>query len=236
MENRNMVGGGYDYAIYPSLLDAYLRYKRTDDDETFQALFDKINGVRSEQTEAQLRGIAFESVVNDLIDGTDVDLNEVGTHFVRDGFSFSLELMYKIASKLRHCEMKQNYVESVIETRVGRIKLYGIIDYRFEDMLVDLKSTSNYKVNKYTNSKEITHTQHLVYPLIRKNMGTPIRAFKYVVSDFENDFQETYIPNENMESKLMAIIYEFVGFINYYKKNITNMKVFGQVKEVSLCS
>ncbi|RZK77501.1 MAG: hypothetical protein EOO85_08720 [Pedobacter sp.] len=215
----------FDYAIYSSLLDAYLRFKRTDDDETFSAVFDKINGVKSEQTEQQAKGVAFESLVNDLIDGHSVYNNSAP--YIRDSFSFKAELVEKIAAKLGKCKGKQQYISTIIDTRIGRIKLYGIIDFEFDDMDVDLKSTGNYKLNKYIDSKEIKHTQHLVYPLIRKQTGKPVKAFKYVISDFENDFQETYLPNENMEFKLMQIIYEFIAFINHYKANITDMKVFG---------
>jgi hypothetical protein len=217
----------HDYAIYPSLLDAFLRFKRTDDDETFSALFDKINGVKSEQTEAQAKGVAFESIINDLIDGKDVDMNDSSTRFVRKGFEFTVDLVYKMASKLRKCSGKQIYISTIIQTPLGAIKLYGIIDFKFNEMLTDLKSTGNYKLNKYTDSKEIKYTQHLIYPLILKNTGEPVTAFKYLVSDFENDFQETYIPNDHMEFKLMQIIYEFITFINHYKANITDMKVFG---------
>lgn len=225
--SNNLKDQDVDYAIYPSLLDAYLRFKRTDDEETFSALFDKINGVKSEQTEQQLKGVLFEQCINDLIDGKDIQLSDDAKSFKCGPFAFKIDLMYKIASKLRKCRMKQNYIECIINTKVGKIKLYGIADYRFDDMLVDLKTTASYKVNKYTDSKDIKYTQHLMYPLIKKHLGTPISAFKYVASDFENDFQETFIPTENMEHKLMAIIYEFIVFINHFKVNITDMKVFG---------
>lgn len=211
-----------DYAIYPSLLDAFVRYKEHDDDETFAALFDKINKVKTPQTEEQLKGVAFESCINALIDGKDVELSNNGKMFLHSGFEFKVDLMFKISSKLRNCQMKQNYLECIVDTKFGKIKLYGIADYRFDGMLVDLKTTANYKINKYK-----IHTQHPVYSLIRKQMGQPLKAFKYVISDFENDYQETYIPTDAMHFKLMQLIYEFITFINYYKPNITNMKVFG---------
>lgn len=219
----------HDYAIYPSLLDAFLRFKRTDDDETFAALLDKINGVKSEQTEAQLKGVEFERLIGMVINANKTkqhDLLRLDT-YKTDNFEFSANLVNRISDKLSARQTEQEYIEAIIDTRMGRIKLYGIVDYTFEGMLADLKSTGNYKVNKYTDSKDIKYTQHLIYPLIRKHLGKPVQAFKYVITDFENDYQETYIPSENMEFKLMQIIYEFIAFINYYKPNITNMKVFG---------
>lgn len=235
MENRNMVKGEYQYAIYPSLLDSFLKYKKADDDETFAYLLDKINKVKTEQTEQQLKGIEFENLVGLVINANKTHQHDLLKQdhevYETDNFEFKAGLVNKIADKLRGRQMEQNYIEAIINTKVGRIKLYGIVDYRFEDMIVDLKTTGNYKINKYTDTKDWKYTQHLIYPLIRKTMGNPVKAFKYVVTDFENDYQETYIPTEAMDIKLMQLIYEFVAFIEYYKPNITDYTVFGGRKE-----
>jgi hypothetical protein len=227
MKTNFIIDSQCDYAIYPSLLDAYLRYKRHDDDDTFAALFDKINKAPTEQTDVQRKGVVFEQCVNDLIEGKSVASCPASTHYVCGQFLFKIELINKIADKLRNCKKKQYYIESIMTTKVGKIRLYGIADYAFDQMIVDLKTTGNYKINKYTDSKDLKYTQHLVYSKIRKEMGKPLDAFKYVVSDFENDFQETFIPTQTADTKLMQIIFEFVAFINYYKANITDGTVFG---------
>ena len=216
-------GSKVDYAIYPSLLDAYLRFKRHDDDETFDTLFCKINKIKTEQTEGQLKGVEFEDLVNQRIDGQDLVLStDKPDHYKSENFEFLCEPIDSIANQLRNCIDKQVYMETLINTPLGVVKLYGIIDYEFPDMIVDLKGTSNYKCNKYKDN-----TQHAMYSLIRHVNDLPIEAFKYKVSDYVNDFQETYIPSENMFDKLMITIYGFINFINYYKANITDTKIFG---------
>lgn len=216
-----------DYAIYPSLLDAYLRFKRRDDDETFTSLFDKINKVAQiEHTEHQAMGIEFEHCVNDVIDGfkcaglTDPVIED--NHYITNNFKFKVDVVDKIANRLSRAIKKQEYMEAIIPTHLGNIKLYGIADYSFPEMLTDLKTTSYYKCNKYKDN-----TQHSTYSLIREVNGNPIKAFKYLATDFDKVYQETYIPNEVMHQKLMFTIFEFISFIEYFKKRITDVKIFG---------
>jgi hypothetical protein len=212
------------YAIYPSLLDAYLRFKRHDDDETFNALFDKINGVKTEQTDQQLKGVEFEKLINDLIDGKCVNL--VDGHYITDYFSFTVDLVDKIAIRLQQASVKQQYLEAIIPSHLGNIKLYGIADYTFPEMITDLKTTGNYKCNKYKD-----YTQHPAYSLISEINGNPIMAFKYLITDFNKLYQETYIPTLGMHQKLMATIFEFINFIEYFKSNITDEKIFGKERQ-----
>lgn len=213
-----------DYAIYPSLLDAYLRFKRHDDDETFDSLFDRINKVRTEQTEAQLKGVEFEDCINKGLDGVLFPMVNVDgiDLYKTENFQFKKHLIDKIVTTLSHSIAKQQYLETIIHTPVGNIKLYGIADFMFPEMILDLKGTGSYKCNKYKDN-----SQHPVYSLIMELKRKPIKAFKYLVSDFEKDFKETYIPNHNMYLKLMQTIFEFINFINHFKSNITDEKIFG---------
>ncbi|MDB5288574.1 MAG: hypothetical protein JWR05_3523 [Mucilaginibacter sp.] len=215
------------YAIYPSLLDAFLRFKRRDDDETFLSLFDKINKVPGEQTEHQLKGIEFEQCVNDLITGHktgDFSFTLIQNGFYETkNFKFKADVVDKIANKLQYATKQQEYIEAIIPTTVGNIKLYGIVDFSFPEMIVDLKGTSNYKCNKYKDN-----TQHSTYSLVRNLNGSPIKAFKYIVSDYNKVYQETYIPNDTLHQKLMFTVLEFVSFIEYFKNHITDTKIFGE--------
>jgi hypothetical protein len=213
------------YAIYPSLLDAYLRFKRHDDDETFDALFDKINGVKTEQTEQQLKGVEFEQCVNDLLLPNGY-VDRVDDLYITDTFNFSVELVDKIVSKLHNSTAQQEYLKAIIPSHLGNIKLYGIADYSFPEMITDLKTTGNYKCGKYKD-----YTQHPTYSLIRELNGSPLKAFKYLITDFTNDYQETYIPTAGSHQKLMGTIFEFINFIEYYKSNITDGKIFGQERQ-----
>ncbi|WP_114937533.1 hypothetical protein [Mucilaginibacter endophyticus] len=215
-----------NYAIYPSVLDAYLRFKRKDDDETFKSVFDKINHVRGEQTEQQAMGEEFELCVNDMI--TSIKTGDYSLTLYQDGyyrtknFKFKADLIDRIATKMQHATKKQEYMEAIIPSHVGNIKLYGIADYTFPEMITDLKTTQNYKCNKYKD-----HAQHPSYSLIRELNGAPLKAFKYLVSDFDKVYQETYIPTPGMHQKLMITLFEFINFIEYFKDYITDTKIFG---------
>lgn len=206
-----------DYAIYPSLLDAYLRYKRNDDEETFISLFNRINKIQDDEVpEHVLKGIEFENLVNAIvIDGLPEDFYDTGDNDL-------IPLARKIAGKLEKSSAIQKYEETILVTHYGKIKLYGIIDFDFPEMITDLKTVVNYSCNKY---KE--YCQHPCYSLIRHQNGNPIKAFKYLITDFKKVYQETYIPSPLMYDKLMFTIYEFISFINHFKKYITNEKIFG---------
>lgn len=215
-----------DYALYPSILDSYLFFKKRDDDETFKSLFDKINKVKTEQTEEQIKGVEFELCVMNRINelkGLPVLNYYEDSVYITDNFKFDADLINKIAFKLQHSTAQQQYLEAVIPSHLGNIKLYGFSDFTFPDMISDLKTTNNYKCSKYKD-----HCQAPSYSLIQQINGSPIKAFKYVASDFERMFIETYIPKENTYRKLMSTIFEFISFINYFKSYITNEKIFGQ--------
>ncbi len=214
------------YAIYPSLLDTYLRFKRHDDDDTFNAVFDKINKVHTEQTEQQLKGIEFEGLINAKIAGQELIPADDRRYYLSDNFQFKAELVNKIADKLQLATKSQEYLEAIIPSHLGNIKLYGIADYSFPEMIVDLKTTGNYKINKYKDNM-----QHPVYSLIKKLNGNPLKAFKYLATDFDNAYQETYIPTVNLHQKLMITIYDFIYFIEYFKNYITDEKIFGKERQ-----
>lgn len=200
-----------DYAINPTLLDSYLRFKRKDDDETFDSLMCKINGIKQELApevmEVIQKGIDFEDTINQALQG-----GEIEKTFITD----------KIVAKLTHCTGQQVYQEAFIHTPYGIIKLYGIIDYDFPEMIVDLKTVVHYSCGKYSD-----YSQHPMYSLIRELKGNPLKAFKYLITDFNRVYQETYIPSNHMYMVLMQNVYEFIAFINHFKPHITNTKIFG---------
>lgn len=208
-----------DYAINPTLLDSYLRFKRKDDDETFDSLMCKINGIKQElDPEVQQTiqdGINFEELVNRLLDKKD------DKSWYSDAIG-NIGIAMAIQNKLQHCVGMQVYQEAFIKTPYGIIKLYGIIDYDFPEMIVDLKTVVHYSCGKYSD-----YSQHPMYSLIRELKGNPLKAFKYLITDFNRVYQETYIPSNHMYTVLMQNVYEFIAFINHFKPHITNTKIFG---------
>lgn len=215
-----------DYALSPTLLDSYLYFQKINDDESFTAIFNKINKVYSEQTELQQKGSEFEKIVSDKI----IELNsgiksleKIDDLYHTDNFSFKADLVDKFGNKLRYAKTQQELISAIIPSSVGNIKLYGFVDFGFPEMDADLKTTSQYKLLKYQKN-----CQHKSYSLIRKLNGVNLKKFYYLVTDFERYYQEAYIPNEKMYRELMEVIFEFIAFINYFKGYINNNKIFGE--------
>lgn len=215
-----------NYQIYPSLLDSYARFKRHNDEESLNNLLATINKEPRVRSEQALKGIAFEECVNASIDLMNSGSNELRVVKIFDGgesFEFNPEVIRQAAGRLKNATQKQEYIEAVIDTPVGNVKLYGIIDYRFPNMIADLKGSENYSYGQFED-----HAQHTCYSIISKANGQPISAFKYVISDYRNVFVETYIHSQNAENKFISLVVEFCRFLDHMKKFITNGKVFGK--------
>lgn len=206
----------FDYSFYPTLLDSYFRYKKSEDELSFIQLFDKINKVESEPDEARLKGIAFENLINEMI--TTENVNCINGMFLSNDFEFNESIVLKIYEKLKRCSKIQSYQEKIIETEKGKIKIYGFFDYKFPQMTVDLKTTSNYSFGKYENNMQHKFTSLL----------TDDEEFNYISTDFEYLYSENYWLTDKVRKQAMTDIFEFIDFINYFKKYITDGKIFGK--------
>lgn len=206
----------FDYSFYPTLLDSYFRYKKSEDELSFIQLFDKINKVESEPDEARLKGIAFENLINEMI--TTENVNCINGMFLSNDFEFNDSIVLKIYEKLKRCSKIQSYQEKIIETEKGKIKIYGFFDYKFPQMTVDLKTTSNYSFGKYENNMQHKFTSLL----------TDDEEFNYISTDFEYLYSENYWLTDKVRKQAMTDIFEFIDFINYFKKYITDGKIFGK--------
>ena len=202
------------YAFYPTLLDSYGRFKRSEDDLSFNDLFDKINKVKSETDEQRLKGIAFESLINEMIHSGNV--NCINGQFLSGDFQFDERVVLMIYEKLKRTTKIQSYQEGIIETSKGNVKLYGIFDYEFPEMTVDLKTTANYRFGKYENNM-----QHHFTSLI-----TDKKEFNYVATDFEYVYIENYWLTDKTKKACMDEILDFIDFIEYYSKLITDRTIF----------
>lgn len=207
-------------SIYPTLLDSFFWYKKMGD-QKLQELLDKINRVQpSEFPLAALKGIQFEDCVNRLLKKQPLDLH--GEFYKTPDFEFNTDIVDKIANKLSRAEKQQEYIEAIIPTEIGNIKVYGFVDYSYPNMLVDLKTTGKYSIGKFQNNN-----QHKAYSLVKKTNGTPIDKFNYLVTDFKNIFVETYETNDQHHNEFLQEVYEFWDFLQFYKSDITDKKIFG---------
>ena len=210
----------YDFAVTPTILNAFNRYMRNDDDESWESLFKIINGDKRDLPDGVLKGIQFESLINKMIDGCEPEVVEGVVSF--GGYQFKADVVHRVHDKLVACQTKQEKISAVIPSHLGFIKLHGVLDYGYPKMITDLKTTEVYKCNKY-----IKNTQHPIYSLIRKLKGNPVDSFKYLVTDFEKVYQETYVPTDKMFQNLLFNVFDLINFLNMYRDYITNTKIFG---------
>jgi hypothetical protein len=209
------------YKIYPTLLDSLYWYTKFPN-KNYQELLDKINRVEKPMPEAAKKGVAFEALVNDVIDGVKLEVDGFN-QYEKDGLKFGTKLVNKIAEDLNHCSKKQEFVTGRVETSVGIVELYGFIDFTFDNHIVDLKTTS-----KYTKEKYINNHQHICYPLIKDLNGGFVDGFSYYVTDFKDTYIETYEYNKELFNNILdKSIILFDKFVQENQNKITNTKIYG---------
>lgn len=236
-----------DFRIYPTLLDAFTRYLRAADiheelwgfseqapefrwEDAERELIDRINRVEF-KSEAAERGTAFNMLVDAIAndqgdipgrrhDGTWEILQLNGTDYM-----FNSRKLHQIAERYRDA-IAQVYVERTIDTRHGRVLLYGYIDELLPDVIVDIKTTRKFKVNKFRHN-----WQHIVYPYCVNNRY--LRDFRYdvVILDKNGNIDHTatdcysYVP-ERDEPRLRTHIEGLIDFVLEHRDRITDKRFF----------
>lgn len=212
------------YHIYPTLLDSFYWATRFNNEAKKKELIDKINKVPTPMPEAALKGVEFEGLINDLLDGKEYEINLYGQYSTK-GFEFSKRVCDKVIEKLGQPVKKQEFVSAEIKTGKGDVKMYGFIDYSYLGKYVDLKTTGKYTVGKY----QINH-QHIAYPLIAEKNNIKIDNFEYVVTDFKDCYTETYNYNQEAKDYLIHKLECFIDWLEQpeIKLQITHPKIFGK--------
>lgn len=237
----------YDYQFYPSLLDKFNKYLHAEtvaqmpwndsksfsevEQELYNELIDSINRVERPRNEAAEKGIAFNKLIDLLILGANVTeacindkllyhvVLEVGEENIN--FFFDKKLSDDIYNYLWG-SMSQQFVEGLISTSKGSVRLYGFADYVRRNVCADLKTTSRYNFWDYKAGLQ----RHL-YPYCLNQMGCEIDTFDYVVTDFNVYYFETYtyLPKQS-ECYLRDICERFISFIEANRDKITDKKIF----------
>lgn len=207
------------YSIYPTLLDSFYWYKRGYNEK--QELINKINRVKTEMPEAAKKGVEFEGVINMLLKANNHKLLMDVEYYQTENFVFKPEIVNRIALKLANAIRQQEYIEAVVQTPIGGIKVYGFIDYSYPDMFVDLKTTGSYKKDKYK-----INNQHKCYPLLAQINGRSISKFNYLVTDFTQMYIEPYTHNSSMTDEFIFNLVEFTEFLEVNRELITDKKIF----------
>lgn len=122
----------------------------------------------------------------------------------------------------------QKYVEGILPTAFGDVKLYGFIDELMPLSVHDIKTASQYSVGKYKRNN-----QHLVYPFCLMQMGSDVRTFEYnvaVIGKYNcESFTETYEFNPKRDVPILQQRCEdFIRFVNDNRELITDKKLFNE--------
>jgi hypothetical protein len=252
------------YNFYPSILDEFQRYlespkiyqkfwgvsenpSKTEEEfeqECFQSLINKINRVPFE-SEAADKGTAYNELIDSIINKSNSDKINISRNKIDNttiGFNvqykdkthfFQYDTCIEIAEYLKY-GISQELVEGVIDTDRGQVRLYGYLDYRLPDRVIDIKTTSS----TYNSFKFRDNTQHLVYTYCLCQQGIELTDFEYLIVHFgkseETIFRELYNFNKDRdEAKLRALCSHFIDFIETYKHLITDEKIFGLKNEAN---
>ena len=192
------------YRIYPTLLNSFAFYEaRTLDAQgeilvDRQEMLDRINRVYKPTTAPQQKGIDFEKAV--LTGENEDDFKEGIIEKARTLIPSKYKTQFYTEAKYKNC------------------LIYGYVDLVGGDRAVDLKSTRFYSPNRFA----LNHQNF--YLLGLKKYG--IKTLNYVITDFEEVYQETYLFDSYDFTPLYHQLDNFVDFLEQHKKLIRDKKIF----------
>lgn len=206
------------YAFFPTLLDSFEWYRRSESETALQEFIDKVNRVKTPATDPMLRGIAFNGIVDVAIKGGIIQGDEDGNFLVHD-----TPVPVEIIEEYRDLFSKsalQVFVENRLTTRYGQVRIYGYIDALQGHTIGEFKTTGKYEFPKYLHN-----WQHPCYLHCLKDSG--IRRFVYLITDFKNVYREDYHWTQAGEDSLIGICNELIEFLESKRELISDKKVFG---------
>jgi hypothetical protein len=206
------------YHFYPTLLDAFSWYKKSESETALQEFIDKVNRVKTPATDPMLRGIAFNGIVDVAIKGGIIQPDEHGDFLVHDTL-VPVEIIREFADLFSKSAL-QVFVENRLTTRYGQVRIYGYIDALQGHTIGEFKTTGKYEFPKYLHN-----WQHPCYLHCLKDQG--IRRFVYLITDFKNVYREDYHWTQDGEDRLVGICNELIEFLEAKRHLITDTKVFG---------
>ena len=189
----------FKYRLYPTLLNLFDRYQKGYINDN--ELIDRINRLPVPQTEAQAKGSSFEEAV---IKGTNEEL-------------YDAAILSKVRALLPRPMLK---TQVYCEYQLDDVLLYGYVDVIGKMLAVDIKTTKKYVPGCYGQSH-----QNFYLPAL-KSKG--IRTLRYVITDFQEVYQEDYDQNVDFSFQEMQIK-SFCNFIEENRKRITDRRIFGLV-------
>jgi hypothetical protein len=209
--------------------------------EQYQSLIDRINR-KPFDSEAASKGTAF----NELIDKAIADparlqaVIDRGQEIIpypfqkRDAeigdcydFKFATTLVKNLADYFKGA-ISQVHTEGILETKYGKVLLYGYIDELMPTSCHDIKTTGKYKAGKFRKG-----WQKIVYPYCLNQQGNCINDFEYNVAVFTKDsfttYDEYYSYVAERDIKLLTEHVELlIEFLENNRNLITDKKIFNE--------
>lgn len=201
---------------------------------------DSLNRVDGEPSEPASKGTAFNELVDSLVESRkpsfpvekirDDGGNVTHVKASLDGFEFTfpIDIIREMASHYEGA-LTQYLCTGDIDTRFGRVHLYGYIDELMPMSIHDIKTTGKYEFPKFKHS-----AQRLVYPYCCKQMGMDIDRFDFDVVVLPKKygtierFTESYIFDPVNDATTLRIwIEEMLDFVTSHPALFTSERFFG---------
>ena len=167
---------------------------------SFEEMIDRINRVKKPTTQAQQRGINFETA---LTTGSGEE-------------QFPEKILEEMRNLLPQKYKTQFYVNSV----VGEVQLYGYVDLVGGNKAFDIKTTRSYTAPKFADN-----FQNL-YLLGLKKWG--ITSLDYLITDFSGVYVESYSFDSYNFNPMLKVLDNFVWFLEQNRKLIRDKKIFDE--------
>lgn len=194
------------YKIYPTLLNTFSLYQNQSTDSNGNIIVDlgeminRINRVARPTTEAQQKGIDFEKAV---VTGEGED-----------------DFRESVIERARQLLPNKYKTQFYTELQYKNCQIYGFVDLVGGDRAVDLKSTRVYQPNRF----EYNHQN--LYLLGLQKWG--VKTLDYVITDFEEVYQERYAIGSYDFKPLFQQIDMFVDFLEQHRTVIKDKKIFNK--------
>ncbi len=185
------------YLLTHSLLSSWLYAMKsnpyedlTSERDSYEEFLKSLRREPTETTEAMQKGIDFEDMVTDIVNGVEVD---------PDGMWY--DAASKVARIVKGGQLQYKAKKQIVVCGIT-ILLYGRLDVLKAGEVIDIKFTGNYDRGKYFDS-----TQHPTY----LELIPEANSFTYLVTNGTEVWKETYRRDETVS--IIPIIEAFIEYL-----------------------
>ena len=185
------------YLLTHSLLSSWLYAMKSNpyedllsERDSYEDFLKSLRREPTETTEAMQKGIDFEDMVTDIVNGVEVDPDDKW-----------YEAASKVAEIVKGGQL-QYKAKKQIEVRGITILLYGRLDVLKAGEVIDIKFSGSYDRGKYFDS-----TQHPTY----LELIPEANSFTYLVTNGTEVWKETYRRDETVS--IITIIEAFIDYL-----------------------